>query len=291
VNGTKPAAGAAAVVGGTVMMIGAPPQERMLAGKALPAREVDAAPDDPVQTFVQGTGKTGDAVAKVAGVSRETVRKVEQIIAKATPEVVAKVRNGELSINAAAKIVTPPKPVQAAALVPPKNYSASKMVAAPVETRAKVKLEVNELAALREDHAALMAEHNDLLAKHDELKASFATTPAVIPDPAVETFIAHREETVAASRVDAGEDSPALDATDQVISLVTELRQLRGHVAELKARLDAVLDEHQTMDNILAADDKVQASMAEAKKHKAKAKLISVELQLGAKTLQSACPS
>lgn len=52
--------------------------------------------------------RTDDAIAKKAGVSRDTVRKVEKIIEKAAPEVIEKVRSGEISINAAAKSIDPP---------------------------------------------------------------------------------------------------------------------------------------------------------------------------------------
>lgn len=60
--------------------------------------------------------RTDDAVAKMAGVGRDTVRKVEKIIEKASAEVVAQVRAGELSINAAAKTVIPAKPAAAPAV-------------------------------------------------------------------------------------------------------------------------------------------------------------------------------
>jgi ParB-like chromosome segregation protein Spo0J len=54
--------------------------------------------------------RTDEAIARKAGVSRDTVRKVEKIIEKATAEVIEKVRIGEMSINAAAKTIDPPKP-------------------------------------------------------------------------------------------------------------------------------------------------------------------------------------
>jgi ParB-like chromosome segregation protein Spo0J len=72
---------------------------RMLAGQA-----------DPRQNSDEGPVRTDESIAKIAGVSRDTVRKVEKIIEKASAEIIAQVRTGELSINAAAEMVAPPKP-------------------------------------------------------------------------------------------------------------------------------------------------------------------------------------
>ncbi|WLI89237.1 hypothetical protein Q4S45_21485 [Massilia sp. R2A-15] len=74
-------------------------QERMVAGKA--------APENPVWNSTQGTGKTRDAVAQPEGVGQDTVRKVKQIIASATPEVVVQVPSGKLSIDGTATTVAP----------------------------------------------------------------------------------------------------------------------------------------------------------------------------------------
>lgn len=54
---------------------------------------------------------TTEEIAKSAGVSRDTVQKVQKVLSKAEPEIIEKARSGEISINAAAKTVTPPKPV------------------------------------------------------------------------------------------------------------------------------------------------------------------------------------
>ncbi|MDB5911186.1 MAG: hypothetical protein JWP34_5303 [Massilia sp.] len=82
-------------------------RERMQAGKV-----------DPTQNSAEGVGETRQAVAKVAGVSHDTVRKVEKIIENASAEVIEQVRTGEISINAAAKTVSPPKVVSAPAADP-----------------------------------------------------------------------------------------------------------------------------------------------------------------------------
>ena len=54
--------------------------------------------------------KTREIVAKIAGVSHDTMWKVEAIQQNATPEVIQAVRAKEMSIDAAFKTVTPPKP-------------------------------------------------------------------------------------------------------------------------------------------------------------------------------------
>lgn len=53
--------------------------------------------------------RTDDAVAEMAGVSRDTVRKVEAIKESAAPEVVQAVRSGGLSINLAAQVAELPQ--------------------------------------------------------------------------------------------------------------------------------------------------------------------------------------
>ena len=53
------------------------------------------------------SGKTRDELAKMAGVSHDTIAKVEKIVAEAEPEVVEATRKGEMSINAAYKTVAP----------------------------------------------------------------------------------------------------------------------------------------------------------------------------------------
>lgn len=60
-------------------------------------------------------GETRDELAKMAGVSHDTIAKVEKIIADAEPEVVEAARKGEMSINKAYKTVAPtPAPKKAA---------------------------------------------------------------------------------------------------------------------------------------------------------------------------------
>lgn len=221
-------------------------QERMLAGKAQPEPVVNASAN-PVQNSAQGTGKSRDTLAKVAGVSHDTMRKVEQIITKATPEVMAKVRSGELSINAAAKTVTPPKPAKAVALAPSNNCSMPEMAAAQVGkpgctdalTPAEVKQDFTKLS--------------DNEVPRDLVPASQAQTE--LPTDATSTF-------------DAGEESPPLIAPVQEPSLQAELDQVRAQVVELQARLGEVEAENKMMADIFAADNKVLASMLKAAEQK-----------------------
>jgi N6-adenosine-specific RNA methylase IME4 len=74
--------------------------------------------------------RTDDALAREAGVSRDTVRKVERIKETASPELMAAVRAGEVSINAAADIATLPAERQAKAVEDGSALSVAKEVRA-----------------------------------------------------------------------------------------------------------------------------------------------------------------
>lgn len=63
--------------------------------------------------------RTDDTVADIAGVSRDTVRKVEAIKEAAAPEVVAAVRSGEISINLASQVAELPEEEQAVVAAAP----------------------------------------------------------------------------------------------------------------------------------------------------------------------------
>jgi hypothetical protein len=79
-------------------------RERQAHGQTAPGRTLSLNSDEALV-------RTDESIARLAGVGRDTVRKVEKIIEKATAEVIEKVRTGEISINAAAKTVNPPKAV------------------------------------------------------------------------------------------------------------------------------------------------------------------------------------
>lgn len=143
----------------------------MLAGKVQPVPDAASASAAPGKKSSQGrAAKTSEAVAIVAGVSHDTVRKVEQIIANATPEVVAKVRNGALSINAAAKTVAPPKPARL--VEPPASNSIPARAATPNDTAA-VAAGTDELAALREELAELKISFAETLADNESMGRTF----------------------------------------------------------------------------------------------------------------------
>ncbi len=55
------------------------------------------------QTFAESPINTREEISKIAGVSRETVRKSEEIEKEATPEVKEAVRTGKMSVNKAYK--------------------------------------------------------------------------------------------------------------------------------------------------------------------------------------------
>lgn len=62
-------------------------------------RQIQGGKEKVVQKSAQA--KTRDELAKVAGVSHDTIHKVEKIEAEATPQVKQAVRDGKLSINQA----------------------------------------------------------------------------------------------------------------------------------------------------------------------------------------------
>ncbi len=76
-------------------IIAAKAKERMLSGKR----------NNPVQISSQGEleGKTRDQVAQIAGVSHDTIRKVEKILESAPKHIKDKARSGEMKVNTAFK--------------------------------------------------------------------------------------------------------------------------------------------------------------------------------------------
>lgn len=92
-------------------------------GDAIPARLNSDERDEAIRTDTE--------LAKIAGVGKDTVRKVEQIKKTASPELLAAVRSGEVSIHAAADIAT---------LLPDRQASvveSGKVTAAAKEIRAQ----------------------------------------------------------------------------------------------------------------------------------------------------------
>ena len=77
-------------------------EKRMLSGRR---RESS----DPVEKLPQGSGKTRDALAEMAGVSGRTFDKAKKLISTADEETKNKLRNGDLSIHGAYTALKNPK--------------------------------------------------------------------------------------------------------------------------------------------------------------------------------------
>jgi hypothetical protein len=140
---------------------------RMVAGKADPRLNSD-----------EGPVRTDESIAKMAGVGRDTVRKVEKIIEKADAEVIAKVRTGELSINAAAKTVALPKPlkikVETEDIEPEQKVATPRLLPERGEVAvADVDEMVAEVTALRQKVADLEAVLAETLAENEQMGRVF----------------------------------------------------------------------------------------------------------------------
>jgi transcriptional regulator with XRE-family HTH domain len=83
------------------------------------ARERMKAGGNPMQNSAQG-GAVRDEIAKLAGVSHDTISKVEEIEAAAPDAIKAKVQSGEMSINAAHKSLKIPTDKSGAEITPAK---------------------------------------------------------------------------------------------------------------------------------------------------------------------------
>lgn len=152
---------------------------RMLAGRAPAA--------DPVQISSQGSGKTRDELARRAGVSHDTVRKVEKILESGNVEVTAQVRAGEISINAAAKKVAPQRapvaatppavsPTTAPAARPTLVRQAQEQASRSADEAALLPdtVETDPFEKLHEDFDALQRAHDKLRTEKEALEAQVA---------------------------------------------------------------------------------------------------------------------
>ena len=168
---------------------------RMLAGKS-----------DPVLNSTQGTGKTRDAIAKMAGVGSDTVRKVEKIIEKATPEVIQQVRSGEISINAAAKTIDPPKEKSTATQeIPPQPCEAE-----PIDAADAGDLSDETIVVDKESYEEMIADYERVLSENthmgevfdadDRIKASMDAVKNALQEAAKQKAIADNAERTLASK-------------------------------------------------------------------------------------------
>lgn len=212
-------------------------QERVFAGKA---------PElDPPQISAGGVGETREMLAKAAGVSRDTVRKVEKILESGNAEVAAQVRAGEISINAAAKKVSPPRPpIAAVAPLPdsPTNADAaahpssispnSTLVAAqapvaPVDEDSSAPL--SEVEQLREQVAELAADLEKMIADNVEMGRVFEADDRL--QAAMSEIARHKAAAASAKQ--------SLDSKmGENNELIRTVKSLRGQLEREKKRAD-----------------------------------------------------
>jgi len=154
---------------------------------AAPAPEAPAAGSAPVPAAPEPLD-TREAVAKAARLSSSQVVLIEKIQKQAAPELVAAVKAGTISINAAAAVASLPAEEQAAAAAAGKDElkQAAKRVreakrkprdesaAAPQEAAAEGE---ETVASLRERVAALTAENEALRQQVAELQARLEGSP------------------------------------------------------------------------------------------------------------------
>ncbi|MDP2256020.1 MAG: hypothetical protein Q8K05_08200 [Polaromonas sp.] len=117
---------------------------------------------------------TRDAIAKAARISSNTISQIEKIQKSAAPELVAAVKSGTISINAAATVASLPVDAQVAAVAGGKKelQQAARQVR---ETRAVARTEPESpegvIARLKQTISELSAENAALKAKLDELNS------------------------------------------------------------------------------------------------------------------------
>lgn len=102
------------------------------------------------QKSAQSPVKTREVVARLAGVSHDTIRKVEQIEARAIPEVKAKAAAGEISINKAAAVASVPaeeQPAMLAKVTAPKEVKPKPAISTPGHKMVCITLDPKRAAA------------------------------------------------------------------------------------------------------------------------------------------------
>jgi hypothetical protein len=117
-----------------------------------------------------GLSRTNAQMAENAGVSERTIRHAKQVQQHAAPEVVAKVKAGDVSVKKAASVAGLPKDQQVAALettVATQRQGHNK-APGPAET-----LDAGELADLREQLAELQSSHAETIADNESMGKVF----------------------------------------------------------------------------------------------------------------------
>ena len=157
-------------------------KREILAGRKAQAADA-AAPQEPAEPEVLPAPaplNSREAIAKAARLSSSQVVMIEKIQKQAAPELVAAVKSGAISINAAAAVATLPAPEQVAAVAAGKDEL--KQTAKRVrELKRKPREEappqeadtgVDEVQALRQRVAELTAENTELRRQIAQLQAS-----------------------------------------------------------------------------------------------------------------------
>ncbi len=130
---------------------------------------------------------TREELAKVAGISSNTISQIEKIQKTAAPELVDAVRSGTISINAAAAVASLPSVEQVAAVAGGKKelQQAAKMVrekkSSAKPARAAAPSEAAE-ARTDTDVASLTAKLEALTAENASLREQVATLTALLED-------------------------------------------------------------------------------------------------------------
>ena len=143
---------------------------------AAPAPSAPASAAAPVDT---DTALTREALARAARVSNATMVQIEKIQKAAAPELVAAVKSGTISINAAATVATLPVEEQVAAAAGGKKelqQAARKVRAAKAVERTEPETPEGVIARLRQTIVELTAENGALKAEVERLKALRAET-------------------------------------------------------------------------------------------------------------------
>ena len=144
-------------------------------GDAAPAAPASAAtsPASPATTAEPDAALTREALARAARVSNATMVQIEKIQKAAAPELVAAVKSGTISINAAATVASLPVEEQVAAAAGGKKelqQAARKVRAAKAVERTEPETPEGVIARLRQTIVELTSENSALKAEVARLK-------------------------------------------------------------------------------------------------------------------------
>ena len=154
----------------------------ILAGREQPAKTATPAPatgtapwDEPAMSATPAAATpalTREALAKSARISNSTFTQIEKIQKSATPELVAAVKSGSISINTAATVASLPVEAQIAAAAGGKKelqQAARQVRAAKAVERTEAESPEGTIARLRQTVAELTAENAALRAQLAEI--------------------------------------------------------------------------------------------------------------------------